>query len=275
MEGLRPERDELDRFQKRNTKSKQVKKPPSGEKTKVPSASRAHSPLMFGLLLLMLVMIGFLGWMHVKQAQAVSSLTKELDDAMSFVNQSKLLMARFEGELTEAGAELEQTGSSAEKKLAFLDSEMRKLWGVAGDRNKKAIEGNKSAVDGLAAKLEIIKSDQEKALKTITAKIDQSVKSTREELKVLGKLSSDMVLLEKMVASAASESALTRDSLEGQVDVLSKRIAKLSDESARSIENSKAISSIDASRQQLNERIVSLERKLNELKLQVAASKVQ
>lgn len=275
MEGLRPERDELDRFQKRNTKSKQVKKPSSGEKPKAPSASRSNSPLMVGLLLLMLVMIGFLGWMHVKQAQSVSSLTKELNDAMSFVNQSKLLMARFEGELTEAGAELEQTGTAAEKKLAFLDSEMRKLWGVAGDRNKKAIEANKSAVDGLAAKLELIKADQEKTLKTITATIDRSVKSMREEMKVLGKLTSDMVLLEKMVASAASESALTRDSLEGQVDGLSKRIAKLSDESARSVENSKAISSIDASRQQLNERIVSLERKLNELKLQVTASKVQ
>ncbi len=275
MEGLRPERDELDRFQKRSTKAPKSNKKTSKEPSKSPESRGSYSPLMIGLLLLMLVVIGFLGWMQVKQAQAVATLTKDLSDSTSFINQSKLLMARFEGELSTTGAELEQSGSAAEKKLAFLDSEMRKLWGLAGDRNKKAIESNKNSVDGLGVKLASLKDEQNKTLKAMSAKVDQGVQSVRDDIKALGKLSKDMVMLEKMVANAASESALTRDSLEGQVNRLSKRIEKLSGDSARGIENSKAIASIDASRQQLNERIVGLERKLNELKLEIAAAKVQ
>ncbi|WP_231871675.1 hypothetical protein, partial [Oleiphilus sp. HI0079] len=89
-----------------------------------------------------------------------------------------------------------------------------------------------------------------------------------------------MPALKKQVANGQSELALTREAIEESVDDLATRISELSDRLGRiaksdagkqAVENAKAIASIDASRRQINERIVGLDRRLNELKLEVSA----
>ena len=278
MEGLRPERDELDRFQKRadtSGKPKQAKK-----RNKPSSTSQAASmPLVVGLFVMSLVLFVALGWAYLKQNEALTAVTKKLDDAEGFINQSQLLMARFEGELSEAGAELEQSGSAAERKLKFLDSEMRKLWGLAGDKNRKAISGNNDAISGLQVQLKQIKDQQLASLNA--ALLEQKTLSAglQRDIDALSAVNAKQVSLEKQFAATANEVSFVRESFEEGLERLSKQIASTPDASeavtknaALSKENSKAIESIDASRRQLNTRIVNLERRLNELKLAVAAS---
>ena len=282
MDGLRPERDELDRFQSRATPSKTKKaKPKAGPAGKPNSGGlKSSAPLFVGSFALTLVLFGFLGWAYMKQSQVLSRVELDLAEAMDFVNQSKLSMARLEGELNEAGAEIEESGSAAAEKLKFLDSEMRKLWGVAGDKNRKAISQNKDALAGLGVRVSQLKDKglaplqsqltaQAKQLTVLQAQVAESIQ-----------LAEQMPALKKQVANGQSELALTREVLEGDVEALEKRIAGLSDQlgrlassdsSKQVVENAKAIASIDASRRQLNERIVALDRRLNELKLQVSA----
>jgi len=171
------------------------------------------------------------------------------------------------------GVEMEQSGTAVQSKLAFLDSEMRKLWGVSNDRNKKLIQDNTGAVNGLSAKLEKITQQQ-------TREAERNKVMSVQQQAALDSLSSSLQTntskLDSRISMVANEAVITRDEQEGvlgameqelaQVGVLSKQFGVLSKQFQ---ESKKAIASIDASRRQLNERVVGLERKLNKLQLKL------
>jgi uncharacterized coiled-coil protein SlyX len=283
MDGLRPERDELDRFQSRATPAKSKKQKTKNtpvEKDNV-SSVKGSAPLFVGSFALTLVLFGFLGWAYMKQNKALTVVEKDLAEAMEFVNQSKLSMARLEGELNQAGAEIEQSGSAAAEQLKFLDSEMRKLWGVAGDKNRKAISQNADAIAGLGVRVSQLRDKQLKSLEAQLAEQGKQLIALQSKVGSSEELAKQVAALKKQFATSQSELLLTREALENDIAGLEKSIARMGDSisglSSSSMiqqvaENSKAIASIDASRRQLNERIVALDRRLNELKLQVSAN---
>jgi len=187
----------------------------------------------------------------------VTSLKTELEDAIGFISQSKLLIARLEGELSETGAELEQSGSAAEKKLAFLDSEMRKLWGVSNDRNKKSITANQQALDGLKVSV----SRHEERLKQVDKSLDSFENS-------YVKLEKALAGQESKLSLASGEMAITREAIGEDLTLLRSELDGLKALGAQIKENQKAILAIDTSRKQINERLVDLGRKVNEMQLQ-------
>lgn len=283
MDGLRPERDELDRFQSRATPSKSKKQKPKTAPVANENSSglKRSAPLFVGSFALTLVLFGFLGWAYMKQGKALANVERDLAEAMEFVSQSKLSMARLEGELNQAGAELEQTGSAATEQLKFLDSEMRKLWGVAGDKNRKAISQNSDAIAGLNVRVSQLKDKQLKALQSQVAEQSKQLSAVQSKVEASEELAKQVAAIKKQFATSQSELLLTREALESDIQGLEQSLARMggsidglanSDTSKQVMENSKAIASIDASRRQLNERIVALDRRLNELKLQVSAN---
>lgn len=281
MDGLRPERDELDRFQSRSGSTKTSKTKPdkkggasdSGSGGTSKSSGRSSSGLVAICLVLILALFALLGWGYIKQNETLTALNRDLDEALDFINQSKLSMARLEGELSETGAEIQETGTSAAKQLEFLDSEMRKLWGVAGDRNKKAISQNQAEIAGFKAQFSQFKGSQFEPL----------VKRLKDQQAVIAKLQAEINAanaaarkvnsLEQQVATTSSELSLTRESLEERFDRVSAQVGNIPDTGKATIENTKAIASIDASRRQINERLVNLEQLVNKLKLDVSTSK--
>lgn len=137
-------------------------------------SSRPARPSKLPLLLLVLLVLGG-GWLLFQQNQAIDQLQGNLGEAEDWVNRSKLSMARFEGRMSEADRELLESGSQITEKLAFLDSEMRKLWGVANDRNRKAIAANQKAVDFLEKKTDYLDkqgAEQRQLLTSQTKRID-------------------------------------------------------------------------------------------------------
>ena len=301
MESLRPERDELDQFKKRQAPKKKggnkssrvepasngVKVAPPGSGDRVISARKhvapAPGPSIFSLLLMLVVLAGLGGgaWLYWQQQLELTELRQNLADATGFIGQSKLLMARMEGELSETGAELEQSGSAAEKKLAFLDSEMRKLWGVTNDRNKKLIRSNSEQLESVSLKLEKL-SDQynagSKASKGQLSELQGGVS------KIEAAMAKSLSILDGRVSGLAGEVSITRAEQEDVLADLQKIVSDVKSEvdngglkqasqikkllvQAKNSETS--IESINASRLQLNQRVVDLERKLNDLQLHV------
>jgi len=65
----------------------------------------------------------------------------------------------------------------------------------------------------------------------------------------------------------ANEAVITRDEQEEALKGMTQELARFKSLLKQLDENKKALASIDASRLQLNERVVSLERKLNKLQL--------
>lgn len=281
MDGLRPERDELDRFQSRSgstktSKTKPVKKSgasDSGAGGTGKSSGRSSSGLVAICLVLILALFALLGWGYIKQNETLAALNRDLDEALDFINQSKLSMARLEGELSETGAEIQETGTSAAKQLEFLDSEMRKLWGVAGDRNKKAISQNQAEIAGFKAQFNQFKSSQFESLAKRLKDQQAIIAKLQAEINAANAAASKVTSLEQQVATTASELSLTRESLEERFDRVASQVGNIPDTGKATIENTKAIASIDASRRQINERLVNLEQLVNKLKLDVSTSK--
>lgn len=281
MDGLRPERDELDRFQSRSgstktSKTKPVKKggaSDSGPDGIGKSSGRSSSGLVAVCLVLILALFALLGWGYIKQNETLTALNRDLDEALDFINQSKLSMARLEGELSETGAEIQETGTSAAKQLEFLDSEMRKLWGVAGDRNKKAISQNQAEIAGFKAQFSQFKSSQFESLVKRLKDQQAIIAKLQAEINAANAAASKVTSLEQQVATTASELSLTRESLEERFDRVSSQVGSIPDTGEATIENTKAIASIDASRRQINERLVNLEQLVNKLKLDFSTSK--
>lgn len=273
MDGLRPEVDELDRFNKRSSSKTKansgsgkspVNKPPASKQS-----SKSAGPSLTIFILLVICLSGSFAWFSWQQQIEIAGLKERLSDASGFMDQSKLLMARLEGKLSETGVELAETGTAAEKKLAFLDSEMRKLWGVAYDKNKKTIEANQKGVNDLTLKLTKLEKLHASSLKRVNSNLSD-----------MSKLSAS---LDSRLGSVSNELSVLRSEQEGLNSDFDKRISaqkstidKAAKESKTYLEQAAkldlSIESINASRRQLNARMVELDRKLNDLQLKNSPS---
>jgi len=290
MDGLRPDSDEVDSFkQSRNKIRKASSGSVAGKKTDFKAAtpkqggefrpvavSKHASNTLLGLIVVLLI-VGAVGggWVYSEQKQELTDLRTELKDALGFIRQSKLLMARFEGELSETGAEMAEGDTEAQKKLKFLDSEVRKLWGVAYDRNRKAIGANDGLIRQHALELKSAASE----LKNVTS----ANKKQAEKLKGLVKnltrqqLSTQVLQSELLAIKGSNEQLFSQiEQLEDASSVAMlvlrqeiNQLAKNEGVDVRVKQNEMAIEAIDASRLQLNERFVVLDRKLNDLQLSI------
>lgn len=274
MDGLRPEVDELDRFNKRAssnaTANVSAGKASSKASPKTTPAKKTRS--LGGVVVLCMICLsaGF-AWFSWQQQVEISALTERLSDASGFMDRSKLLIARLEGKLSETGVELAETGTAAEKKLAFLDSEMRKLWGVAYDKNRKTIDDNQKEVKRLSVQLSALE-------KSSSATAKKSTKVLADQAKKITSLTNINASLESRLGQAANEISILRAEQDASNKALIKRLdaqknaldsaAKESGAYlAKAAKLDLSIESINASRRQLNERVVALDQKLNALQL--------
>jgi len=270
MEGLRADREDLDQFKGSHKKTSGVPIPKTVRKAaKVGTPASKASPLIVVLIVALFGASSFFAWAYLNQQAQVTKIQAQLDESADFIGRSKLLMARFEGELNVTGVEMEQSGTVVQSKLAFLDSEMRKLWGVTNDRNKKLIQGNADAVNGLSAKMKKIKQQQAKVAEQNKAKHLQQQAVLDDLSSTFGVLQANTSKLDNRISTIANEAVILRDEQEGALDAVAQELAQLSILSKQLQESKKAIASIDASRRQLNERVVGLERKLNKLQLKL------
>jgi chromosome segregation ATPase len=273
MDGLRPEVDELDRFKNRSvskTKNEVSKSKPASSSAMAAKKTSSSMPLIFFVLFFVCLFTVF-AWFSWKQQIEIVSLKTQLSDASGFMDQSKLLMARLEGRLSETGVELAESGTAAEKKLAFLDSEMRKLWGVAYDRNKSAIEENQAALGNLDNKLSKTMKAQLLSIKNVSKGLESLTGDLNRFAKETGSNSSRLST-EVSVLRTEQEIVSTdlKDSLSAQKKVVETLKKDTQDYLARTAKFDLSIESINASRRQLNERIIDLDKKINALQLKIS-----
>jgi len=265
MESLRPDREDLDQFKSRNNK---IPKSTSAKKTHQAVKPVRKSSKMTPLFVVILVLLsGFFAWAYLEQQEKMLNMQEELKGASDFIGRSKLLMARFEGELNVAGTEIEQSGSVVQSKLAFLESEMRKLWVISNERNKKAIKDNTNSLSLIKGDVKVAnqwRDKFEKEAKTAQFKQATTLNSLSLQSSVLQgeseKLSDRVLLL-------ANEVAIMREEQGESLESVKKEVALIASLSKQLAESKKAISSINASRLQLNERVIGMERQINNLQL--------
>ncbi|UTA47252.1 hypothetical protein L1F30_13910 [Simiduia sp. 21SJ11W-1] len=178
---------------------------------------------------------GYLAW-QLQQTQVQSAEMR---------GQLESRIAELEGQLSMTEGEVMESAEAFKAKLVWADSEIRKLWGVAYDTNRKAIAANTDAI-----------SDLEKKLASGNAKLLADVK--------------------KQLSGVDSKLLATQATVDDQLDRLHRQIEKLSgmeqqlnklrnDLSGRLKTNEEAIKAIDIYRLTVNRDLVTLKEQVNAL----------
>lgn len=320
MEPIRPDDDELRATRSSNTEKKSEKKPEKAPRASAKGAGgkggdggnggsggKKPSGPLFLLALLIVAGAGALGW--YQQNDRIAQMESQLEEADYWARQSKLALARFEGELSDTGENLQEAGQSIEqqleaqtKRLDNADSEIRKLWGVANDRNKSRLNDHEERLkalgqsireadagrQALSASLNDLQETVESGMNGLESSLEQKMAAQSERLtRQQSSLEKVQAGLDKMKASLASvddqidnrlkrfqrEQTLTIDGLEGRISSLEKTTEALSGGEIESIRAEldtlrQTVSSIDASRGQLTSRLVRLSEEVSQLRSQ-------
>lgn len=320
MEPIRPDDDEL--RAERPIGSAEPKKP-ADRKPKASSAGGAEPPrekpaarqkggngggrrgssAMLWVILIVVAAAAGAGW--YTQEQRVQALESQLEEADYWARQSKLALARFEGELSETGENLQERGESLEDKIAAqekrldtADSEIRKLWAVANERNKKRLDEHQERLAALESGLAkndkaigAVEASVEQARQTLSADIAALKNQTetsvaalqdanRQATEQLTRLSQQLAdvdqVIENRIRRFEQEQKLGISGLEGRVAALERETDQLAGDGKVQALNKelatlkRTVESIDASRSQLTSRLVRLSEEVNQLRTQVS-----
>ncbi len=298
MEPIRPDDDELRseapliRAEKKKPMPKKGGKPAAGR----PASPKRSKPVQSAgsggksSILLWVLLIGFaclatVGW--YSQGQRIQTLEGHLEEADYWARQSKLALARFEGELSETGENLQKRGASladqtaANKKLLdAANSEIRKLWVVANERNKSRLDQHQERLVTVEKGL----AEDGQALVALGTSVEKRQLSLKADLAALqeanGRAVSQLTALSQKVDNVDQvvESRIRRFEQEQKLGIsgIESRIAALEKTTGDSasvkalraeLNNLKStVESIDSSRAQLTSRLIRLSEEVNTLR---------
>jgi|SRR5690606_20901573 len=306
MDSLTPDKDDMERFRKErkrtaaatgpadsqgspmNAKREAVAKPaparePVGSrKPAAQTPSRSGTSWVAVLALCLATVVAAAGfWLYGQQRNTIAQLESQLSEANQYISQSKLVLARLEGSLGETEATVLQTDSKLTTRLAGIDSEIRKLWDLANKRNAaqlKEQQGQIASLQTTAKQLQERLSKAEQAAAGATKTASEQVTKLTAGLKTVEEVNAKLSRLE---ATQSENLAQWGKDYKAQIAALTQRVealrTKVDSQSAvsplegRLKEVETAINSIDMSRQQVNRRVVDLERRLNETQLKLNA----
>ncbi|RBP29998.1 hypothetical protein DET50_10838 [Marinobacter pelagius] len=255
------------------------------------------------LLLIAVAVAAVAGW--YSQNQRIQALESQLEEADYWARQSKLALARFEGELSETGENLQERGQSLEEQITSnksgleeASSEIRKLWVVANERNKarldeheeqlatlkSALEEEKKAVASLEATLEEARASLSSEIASLEEQTQTSIvalkENTAQASEQITKLSQQMADVDQVIESRIrrfeQEQKLGISGMESRITALEKKTDGVAGSSeVRSLRNQLAslkqtVDSIDASRAQLTSRLVRLSDEVDRLEARVS-----
>lgn len=194
--------------------------------------------------------------------------------------------------MQERGASLEEQLAANKKQIDAADSEIRKLWAIANERNKKRLDEHQEQLASIDGKL----AEAEKAIAGVSEQVEQvraglasdvdAVETRVAELAKAGEaLQAELAEVTEQVAGVdelvdgrirrfQQEQKLTLDGIESRIASLEKAAdSSAGDAEVRALRNElaqlkKTVEAIDASRSQLTSRLVRLSEEVNQLRAQ-------
>lgn len=148
-----------------------------------------------------------------------------------------------------------QTVEDIEDKLKWADSEIRKLWGVSNDTNKKKIASNASGLSALKKSLASVKNTATKA--------QSSVALNRRELNAKIKA---LQVRANTVSNAIAQleiQAITAAQLGEDVERMTQQLPGLQGVIKRVKTNEESIAAIDAYRRSINRDLLQLKKQIS------------
>ena len=237
LSSIKPERDEIMRHQNRGAKM-------SGAAARPVSQQRPAKKFPASMLAILLALVaGGAAGFSFFQLQ----LTREsLQGAQNRI-------ADLEDRLSSSSGKSAESLEEVNERLKTADSEIRKLWGVSYDTNRKAIATNKDSID----KLEKI-AKQAADASASAKKISDAQQATLSAVQSLS--SEQQLILTKVREDVGMQQADVQRllTLATQIDT---RLKKMETQVAS---NSEAIKAIDAFRRSINSDVLKLQQQLGQ-----------
>ena len=187
------------------------------------------------------------GWFLFVQQEELGEERGRLDQA----NQRLMVL---EERLSATDNAMMQEGQDTKEQIGFWQDEIRKLWAVSNERNKKWIKDNERSINKITASIDGVVA----STRNIQAAVDRHESAFEQQQGIIDQLASLELQLQQIVRSQ-------RD----LVDKVNKVNASFSqirgDLSGKVNDNVEAIESIDAYRVTLNTKIRELDLRLNQL----------
>lgn len=233
--------------------------------------------------IILIIAVSALGYFGFEMHQAQQQREATFVEAQEQIEKLKGLLLQAEEGAEQSGQAIQGNVSSLEqnlrKKDKQLDSEIAKLWAIAHQKNAPLIAKQGKT---LAKQDSLIKA-QEKTIKSLKS----TLASQNKQLKALAGLKSDNANLKKSVnAEIAKVTQLVtkletglqgqlQEQKEGEVSsqkALAERVAKLESKTDAALErrvsvNEQAIRAFDGTRRQLNQDLLQVKQKLNNMQL--------
>ena len=205
-------------------------------------------------LILALLVAGLLGagWFIANQQQLLVATEAELKSA-----DSRLI--KLEERLSATDSAMSQGGEDTKQQINLWESEIRKLWSIANERNRNWIKENQSKVAKLDQSMKgVLASNRD--LKAASSRHDEAL---ADQQTVIDQLTSLELQVQQMLR-------VQRD-LTDKTNIASQSVANLNSELSGQVkDNSEAVLAMDANRLAVNKRIVALEKALAKLSRQIA-----
>ena len=209
------------------------------------SDGSSFSSRIFSVILLL--GLAAAGWFLFVQQEELGEERGRLDQA----NQRLMVL---EERLSATDNAMMQEGQDTKEQIGFWQDEIRKLWAVSNERNKKWIKDNERNINKITASIDGVVA----STRNIQAAVDRHESAFEQQQGIIDQLASLELQLQQIVRSQ-------RD----LVDKVNKVNASFSqirgDLSGKVKDNVEAIESIDAYRVTLNTKIRELELRLNQL----------
>ncbi len=205
---------------------------------------------MLGINLILAVLVAGVvvaGWFIANQHQLLTAEKQALDAAESRI-------ALLEERLKMTDETLIDAEKDTDEQIGFWESEIRKLWAVANDRNRKWIKDNEAALAKLTKTLTAIETSN----RDLGTAVGRHESAFKQQQAIIDQLTSLEISLQQM--------ASTQREIVDRVNSASQSVASLNAGLAgRVSENEQAVAAIDAYRVQVNTRLADIERKIANL----------
>ena len=202
------------------------------------------------------VMLGILvaglagaGWFAANQQQMLLEEQDRLNDA-----NNRLLV--LEQRLSATDNAMSQGGQDTKEQINLWESEIRKLWAIANERNRDWIKENQTAISSIGSTLNGIRASN-RDLKAATGRNEEALKAQQQ---LIDQVTSLELQLQQMLRSQRQ--------LVDKTNTATQSLAKLEADLVPLVsENSEAVLAFDAFRVASNTRLVALERELAKIRV--------
>ncbi len=228
INAIRPEQDEI-RHRQRASKSRPgAQTPPTAPPARPVIVKSRMAPLA---LFVAIVGVGFAGFAYWQLMQTQQMLAA-----------SEARIVELESKLEMTGDESTASMAALQAKIKWADSEIRKLWGVSYDRNRKNISKNTEQLAVLS-----------KGAKSVDKKITDALKGPNTEIKLIN----DLLDSQQTSMSDIERKAQTQLTQVQELGDKMRQLEKMEAEFKRRIKtNEEAIQAIDAFRRNVNKQLL-------------------